>query len=410
MNRFPRSVKRLVIIIAANVLVLGFLLVLIEGAATYGLFLRDMHDVPKTKPHARQFYAKYDANLGWVNIPNTDLPNVYGPGGYVKINSQGFRSDHEIENAVPNGKRRIVCSGDSYTFGYGVDNAHSWCQLLATLEPRIEAVNMGGDGYGVDQAYLRYKRSAAAIDHQIHFFAFITDDFYRMLADSFLGYAKPRLEIEDGNIVVKNTPVPVTDSDAPYLAKFFEEAKSLRTFELIKRFRRKIDNSTAAQPSAARALSLTQAERDQKARELLRHIFADLKIISQERYNRLVLVYLPTIWELENRPLTGWSPYQEWIEFLTEESKKRDLPFINVFEKFESLDHAQMVAMFIPQDKLPYPEGSFHLNERGNETVAKVIYDRVLNDPLISYPLADRQAPTSQHRLSRNGALTADHP
>ena len=31
-------------------------------------------------------YAKYDANLGWVN-PNIDLPNVYGPGGYVKINA-----------------------------------------------------------------------------------------------------------------------------------------------------------------------------------------------------------------------------------------------------------------------------------------------------------------------------------
>jgi hypothetical protein len=43
-------------------------------------------------PLARQFYSKYDANLGWVNIPNTDLPNVAGPGGYVKINASFERS------------------------------------------------------------------------------------------------------------------------------------------------------------------------------------------------------------------------------------------------------------------------------------------------------------------------------
>ena len=61
---------------------------------------------------------------------------------------------------------------------------------------------------------------------------------------------------------------------------------------------------------------------------------------------------------------------------------------------------------------LPSPEGSFHLNERGNETVAKVIYDRVLNDRLISHPLAGGRALTSPNRMSRNGAplLAADHP
>ena len=222
MRRFSRSAKGLVSIVAGNILILAVLLALVEGLASYGLFLRDMQDPPKTKAPARQFYAKYDPDLGWVNKPNLDIVDVYGPGGDVKTNVQGFRNDHNIETAVPLGKGRILCSGDSYTFGYGVDNAHTWCQLLAKLEPRLEAVNLGGDGYGSDQAFLRYKRQAATIDHQVHFFAFITDDFYRMLADSFLGYAKPLLEIENGKLAVKNVPVPAQISYAPRLAKLVE--------------------------------------------------------------------------------------------------------------------------------------------------------------------------------------------
>jgi hypothetical protein len=85
-------------------------------------------------------------------------------------------------------------------------------------------------------------------------------------------------------------------------------------------------------------------------------MFADLKIVI--RTLQSPRSSLPTIWELESRPLTGWSPYQEWIEF-NRRVKKRDLPFINVFEKFKSLDHAQMVAMFIPQDSCPIPREVF---------------------------------------------------
>lgn len=171
-------------LIAGNIAIFGLLLMTVEGLASYGLLVRD---VMTTNSLAERRHTTYDPDLGWVNEPNVYIPDMYGPGVYLRTNAQGFRNNHEINAAVPAGKVRVVCSGDSFTFGYGVDNAHTWCEQLSVLDPRLETVNMGQGGYGVDQAYLWYKRDAAKIEHQVQLLAFITDDFYRMLSDSFAG-------------------------------------------------------------------------------------------------------------------------------------------------------------------------------------------------------------------------------
>ena len=42
----------------------------------------------------------------------------------------------------------------------GVGNDDVWCKLLESIDNRIETVNLGQGGYGVDQAYLWYKRNS----------------------------------------------------------------------------------------------------------------------------------------------------------------------------------------------------------------------------------------------------------
>ena len=51
---------------------------------------------------------------------------------------------------MPPGKTRIICSGDSFTLGFGVDNEHTWPQQLAARNANLETVNMGQGGYGAD--------------------------------------------------------------------------------------------------------------------------------------------------------------------------------------------------------------------------------------------------------------------
>jgi len=111
-----------------NLAILAGALVLIEGLASTALFVRDMI---KAAPLAEGRHTRYDATLGWVNIPGVAIPDMYAPGLSVRINRQGFRNDRDFATAVPEGKKRVICAGDSFTFGYRVDNSQPWCELLA---------------------------------------------------------------------------------------------------------------------------------------------------------------------------------------------------------------------------------------------------------------------------------------
>jgi hypothetical protein len=363
---------------AATLLLLMLLLAVIEGFASYALILRNFSSGENAP--AKKQYTTYDAELGWVNKRNLYIADVYGPGIYVRTDARGFRQDSDVAAAVPKGKVRLVCSGDSFTYGYGVDNAHTWCALLRSLNPRIEAVNIATDGYGVDQAYLRFKRDAANLEFQVHLFAFITDDFYRILNDSFLGYAKPVLKLQNGALVEQNVPVPTRGFRSEWLQPLMMHLRTLSTVQIVNRAMVKIGLKRREIRKPA-----NREERDEKAQTLLRAIFSEVKRIDDERSSRSVLVYLPTIWELDGGSAPGqeWSPPRQWAVFLDREAKRLGIPMVNLFSDFASLPRNQMVDMFIPPEKLPFPEGAFHLSENGNAMVANVIYRQLTRDPAI---------------------------
>jgi lysophospholipase L1-like esterase len=360
------SVARL---IAGNIAVLGLLLVIIEGLASFGLLVRD---VMTTNILAERRHTRYDPDLGWVSEPNVYIPDLYGPGIYLRINAQGFRNDHDINSAVPDGMARIVCVGDSFTFGYGVDNAHTWCELLSLLEPRLETVNMGQGGYGVDQAYLWYKRDASKIEHQVQLLAFITSDFDRMQSDSFWGYRKPVLEVEDGTLTVKNVPVPRRSYYFPWITQNIEHLKRLRTFEFLNRGLQKI-MVMGITPN-----QLPQRRGDEKTQKVLEKIFEDLKRINEQRSSTLVLVYLPTLDELQYRAPSS----REWTRFLEEQSRLLRIPLINFFSEWQSLPSNEIANLFIPRNK--------HFNDVGNGFVARAILDKLMRHPAISYTFSAR--------------------
>ena len=351
-----------------------------------------------TKSLAKRTHTKYDPELGWVNESKIYLPDIYGPGVYLKTNAQGFRNDNDVGSAVPAGKIRVICSGDSFTHGYGVDNGHTWCARLSAFNDRLETVNMGEDGYGVDQAYLLYKRNAAGIEHQLHIFAFITDDFYRVLSESFLGYAKPVLELRDGALAVKNLPVPKRDYYFPWITQNIETLKTLRTFVFVDKIAHKMGFA-----AAGNSKKLSQAERDEKARRIAHKIFEDLKRLNEAHVSRLVLVYLPTVFEIEGRPLPGWTAPEDWAKFLAGESRTLGVPFINLFPEFQSFPRATEAGLFIRKGQLPYPEAEGHLTNAGNELVARVLYHRLRSQPAIACTFSGRFVPI----VTGNGV--ADH-
>lgn len=97
----------------------------------------------------------FDAELGWVELSS---PPEASPRAF---NSLAARGPRDYASARPAGVLRVVSFGDSFTFGAEVPWDASWQAQLEALEPDWEAPNFGVNGYGTDQALLRFRRVGA---------------------------------------------------------------------------------------------------------------------------------------------------------------------------------------------------------------------------------------------------------
>ena len=279
-----KKVRRALVLLLVNLLVVVVLLALLEGGASL-LFIT--HEIIRTPAVPEDAHAAHDELLGWANLPNVDLPDFYGPGVGVQTNEQGFRGSEDVTPAVPAGRIRIVCSGDSFTFGYGVGDDETWCQRLTALDPTLQTVNMGLGGYGVDQEYLWYRRDGTRLDHDLQLLSVLTDDFRRMRSDRFMGYGKPLLAVRNDSLVITNLPVPRTSWLTRRRALHGETLGRLNMVRLARRLLG-LDNAPDAD---------ARTQETERLRAVAALIFADLDRLNAARNSRLVLVYLPGAWD-----------------------------------------------------------------------------------------------------------------
>ena len=224
---------------------------------------------------------------------------------------------------------------------------------------------MGQPGYGVDQAYLLYRRAGSKIGHNAHLFALIGADIDRMQSAQFQGYDKPVLDLENGALAVKNVPVPRHSYFLPWLTDRKAIFGSLRMIEFARRFRHR----AGAEPSAPGEPAGGEDGR-RKTREVLRLLFADLKRLNGDRGSELILVYLPALSDFQAGGSGGW------LAMIEEEARALQVPLINVLARFQALPPEGARTLFILPGRGTYP-GVNHLNEHGNAFVAKVIYEEL---------------------------------
>jgi hypothetical protein len=351
MRRLPAWLRLLL----GNAAVFVLLLIFVEGASSLVLFVRQAQ---WQAPVSERLHTQYDAELGWVNLPKVRIPDMYGRGVGLSTNSRGFRGARDVEETVPPGKRRIVCSGDSFAFGWGVADEDVWCHQLELLDPSRETVNLGLGGYGIDQAYLRYRRDGAALQHTLHIFAFITEDFRRMRLAEFLTYGKPWLALDGEQIVVRNVPVPrISYSPLSWLFRNVETFRFLRTVDLAHR----ITGRGVRQPQSREVTTVDATRR------LVPHVFADLERLTAQRGSDLVLVLFPAAYEFDRPDPDGWADY------LTTLTRELDIPFLNLFGPLRDLEPERRRAMYLRPGSSEFAGASAHFSAAGNRFVAEHI-------------------------------------
>ncbi len=153
-----------------------------------------------------------DELLGW-----TVGANRRSADGLYLSSIEGIRSPRpDMAFSRTPATHRIALVGDSFTFGLEVSYEESWgAQLEGALGPGVQVLNFGVDGYGVDQAYLRYWRDVRPWQPDIVIFGLINHDFFRtMVVYPFVTFpewgvpfTKPRFVITDGKLTLLNVPL-----------------------------------------------------------------------------------------------------------------------------------------------------------------------------------------------------------
>lgn len=335
-------------------LLAGFIFfLLIEGAASVFIVFKALAGVPFFVMETG--HAHYDELLGWSNIPNYRHENFYGPELAMRINSQGFRNDRDFSEKVPAGKIRVICSGDSFTLGYGVGNRGAWCEQLAGMDPKLEPVNMGQGGYGLDQIYLWYLRDGTKLDHQIHLFAFIVDDFSRMNTRKYFDvYDKPLLRIREGRLVNENVPVPRSSllrrtfgALRWHMTGAISQFNFYRVFKILK-----------GKIARNRKDPFSRMRDYEKSKPMALKIFEELKALNNEKGRVLVLILLP---RFEDVILTTADGFREQIRL---EAEKRGILLLDLVQDFRAIPQSEARTYF-----------TYHYTAAGNRFVAGKIYE-----------------------------------
>lgn len=321
---------------------------------------------PRAVEFKEDFHAEHDPDLGWAHQPGKQIVDFYGPGRTITINRQGLRG-HEVYSSKPPADRfRVICLGDSFTLGYGVDDRATYPAQLEAINPAVQAVNMGQGGYSIGQCYLWYQRDGGRLQANALVAAFILDDIWRMAGGRMAnGAAMPEFELIGGRLRVLGQPLPEKiaagqplDSSGKLLDLFFKHSAIFRTAQIV------VAPARAARENVDR-------------NEQLRVALAILENLQREAMLKgvpLILVIMPEMTELidpARQPL-----YREVTRAIATFARQANIPLLDLSGDFLAAGDVESLYL---------DEQWHHFSEAGNRLFAERL-DDFLSEKLPNYP------------------------
>ena len=149
-----------------------------------------------------------DPTLGWRPWPGASGWYAGEGGGFVSINSEGFRDvEHSLDK--PPGTYRIAVLGDSMTEGREVNLDETYWKRLETLlgacpgfaNEKVEVLNYAVNGYGTAQEYLSLKEYALKHHPDLVLLAFFTANNFTKNSEPLGRHRdRPYFALDDGQL------------------------------------------------------------------------------------------------------------------------------------------------------------------------------------------------------------------
>jgi hypothetical protein len=255
-----------------------------------------------------------DPDLGYVSLEDTASEN-----GWWISNNVGARARTETTVEGPTDGARILVFGDSFSHGSHVRQTESWPYVMQAEMTRNEVVNLAVDGYGMAQAFLRYRQIRDLIDHDVVVLGFVPrDDLKRDVNTlrSLMGWESalvmPRFVLDGDTLrlvsspfenaaevarAAREAPQRIHEHLARYDAFYFED-----DFVLPPVLGRSVAYKLAAGVRSARrrrALSRSMMSHDSEALRTTRAIVRTMAQEVERRGQRFVLVYIPNAGDVD---------------------------------------------------------------------------------------------------------------
>ncbi len=313
----------------------------------------------------RDRFWKYDSLLGWAHQPGQE--GIFETPQFrtvVRINENGLRDrghSYERQNDI----ERILVLGDSFAWGYGVEESERFSQLLEeTLG--IEVINAGVSGYSTDQELLWYRNEGIKYETDLVILVIAGNDVGdndRQLVSTI--YYKPKFVLEDGQLVPKGYPVPKTSSKGKLIYSLSQRSALAyflvqRYFDLLSLYGRlKVNSDHANSPESG-----INAEREPF--KLTIALIDEMRNIAESRKAKFMIVATDSWW---NHP--SGETYKDFVTTLQSEG-------------FLVLDVTSMPG-FDPEEML-ISNDDVHWNQSGHEFVAEKIEALIETRQLLSQP------------------------
>jgi hypothetical protein len=331
-------------------------------------------------------YTQYDPDLGWTVRPNSQSKN-----GLYFSNSAGIRTGSARQETsikpVP-GTLRIAIFGDSFTHGDDVPYEASWGAVLEkTMKEngrQVEVINLGGPGYAIDQAFLRWRKHGKPLSPQLVIFGFQNSNVKRTMnmirklysPNSGVIFSKPRFILKGENLKLINVPTVPPQG----LIEIFKDFHSWELNEHEFFYQKGNYEDRLIYKSRLASFIITGVTtkfsprrkgydfftRDSLSRKIVWRIITEFKREVEEQGGRFTIVHLPT-----KRPVKRLRDgldlkYQNLLEELQANFELID----PISELIHQTDTSSFEALFA--------ENKSHYSAIGNRVVGEVLANALL--------------------------------
>ncbi len=329
---------------------------------------------------ANEAYIVHDSLTGWALNPNVEK-------GLYRINAQGLRGNREYSQIPDSGKIRISVHGDSFTFGDEVNNDQTWAAQLEALDNRLEALNFGVSGYGLDQAFLRYQTLGKRFPGNYVFMCVMPADIrrhvnvFRPFLHSFTGLplSKPRFILRNDSLKLLPNPMPSINNyremllnpgdRIPELGRhddFFRQGYDKKSWDRVPSLRlgKTLKYAYKKTDPVDEIIVQNIINENSRAFILTQRILTAFYQEAMRRGEKPIVVLLPARKDLTQFRKRGRRIYQPLIAFL-QDSGMDWVDLMDGFEKFGKNDNLKTLFM------------KSHYSPRGNQIVARTLAEYI---------------------------------